>query len=134
MLERQQRVDRVGDQREKRWKRQVECRYYVELEGAEPERGMKLLPRETADPSLPPSPSRSLAILASPPRDPGEGGGWGLRVVSQPLHEPRGYDAARERSIVVTRRYPLSESKTKQRESSQSYNRIESNRIDFPEN
>lgn len=54
-------MDRVGDQREKRWKRQVECRYYVELEGAEPERGMKLLPRETADPSLPfsrsPSPS-----------------------------------------------------------------------------
>lgn len=47
-------MDRVGDQREKRWKRQVECRYYVELEGAEPERGMKLLPRETADPpSLP---------------------------------------------------------------------------------
>lgn len=42
-----------------RWKRQVECRYYVELEGAEPERGMKLLPRETAEfsslfpPSLP---------------------------------------------------------------------------------
>lgn len=28
---------------------QVECRYYSELEGAEPERGMKLLPRETAD-------------------------------------------------------------------------------------
>lgn len=28
---------------------QVECRYYVELEGAEAERGMKLLPRETSD-------------------------------------------------------------------------------------
>ena len=33
--------------------RQVECRYYAELEGAEPERGMKLLPRETADPCPP---------------------------------------------------------------------------------
>lgn len=46
-----------------RWKRQVECRYYVELEGAEPERGMKLLPRETAELSslfLPPSPGVPL--------------------------------------------------------------------------
>lgn len=61
-----------------RWKRQVECRYYVELEGAEPERGMKLLPRETAELSslfLPPSPE-SLSTI-SPPlpfRDEGLGG------------------------------------------------------------
>lgn len=45
-----------------RWKWQVECRYYVELEGAEPERGMKLLPRETAEIS-----SLSLPIRDLPP-------------------------------------------------------------------
>lgn len=73
-------MNRGGDQREKRWKRQVECRYYVELEGAEPERGMKLLPRETADLSLSLDPSPSASI---PPHfDRGEGVGWGLCVVS----------------------------------------------------
>lgn len=67
-------MNRGGDQREKRWKRQVECRYYVELEGAEPERGMKLLPRETADLS----PSSSSLTLVSPPPDRGAKGVGGV--------------------------------------------------------
>jgi len=67
---------------EGRWKRQVECRYYAELEGAEPERGMKLLPRETAvvsslsipsvDPP-PPPPPRFLSFF-SPFSEQGLGG------------------------------------------------------------
>jgi len=59
-----------------RWKRQVECRYYVELEGAEPERGMKLLPRETAEIFSLSLPFRHLPPLptSSPFRDKGLGG------------------------------------------------------------
>lgn len=81
-------------------------RYYVELEGAEPERGMKLLPRETADP---PS-SWSLAIASPPPHfDRGEGVGWGLCVVSSrsTSHE----DAGRERKMMMPEEYPLSKRK-----------------------
>lgn len=58
------------DRRRGRWKRQVECRYYVELEGAEPERGMKLLPRETAEvPSFPSSLSPLFTSLGIPFHD-----------------------------------------------------------------
>lgn len=101
-------VHRGGDQREKRWKRQVECRYYVELEGAEPERGMKLLPRETADHlSLPLIPRHRVSPL---PRDGERESGWGWCAVSS--HE----DVHRERRMMIPEEYPLSNERSKQME------------------